>query len=309
MRNISIDCMKVILAYFVIMLHMQFLSQDFATLSFILVNGIFRLSVPLFIIISGFYFFNIKNKEIFLKWISRIGVLYIIWMLIYSPFWINSNILITLINIITGYFILWYLIGVLISGCILYLIKEKLSLIQAFIFSITIFSIGYIIQEVGNAHIFSDTIDKIINFTPITRNFFFFCLPFLYVGYLINKFSLHSKVTISFKIVLISVLLVLIESYLNYIFISKSEPLDLLLSLFIATPIIFIYFLKKEIKKFSISKYLPHFSTGLFLIHPLVIKLLKEIDNVYLFYILVLILSSILSIILVIFNKKVKYLL
>ena len=63
MRNLSLDILKIIMAFFVVFLHMHLFKEVYPSLSYVLVNGLFRLGVPTFLIISGYYFFFIAAKS------------------------------------------------------------------------------------------------------------------------------------------------------------------------------------------------------------------------------------------------------
>ncbi|WP_409574418.1 acyltransferase family protein, partial [Salmonella enterica] len=79
------------------------------TANHFLINGIFRLSVPLFLIITGYFFIRIETGKQFIKWLSRMLILYIVWSIIYLPFWLGDTKMITaIINIFNGYYALWY---------------------------------------------------------------------------------------------------------------------------------------------------------------------------------------------------------
>ena len=56
MRNLSLDYMKVLLAFFIIFIHAGLFYDFDESLSYIFVNGVFRIAVPLFFIINGYYF-------------------------------------------------------------------------------------------------------------------------------------------------------------------------------------------------------------------------------------------------------------
>lgn len=313
MRNLSIDYLKLVLAFLVVLLHLNFLSKNSPELSYVLVNGLFRLAVPLFLVITGFYFYNIDNKEKFKNWLFRIGIMYAIWMLIYSPFWFKINNLInSVVVIFFGYFVLWYLIGVLFSGTILYFLRNIRANTLLFI-ALTLYVVGYCLQQLGNLHVFTGVVDKILNWHPISRNFIFDCFTFLTLGFLIKKLNFDLKYKPSLILVLISILMVILESRLNYIYISKSEPLDHILSMLLAAPIIFLYV--KNLKIMGENKNLALFSTAIFLIHPLFILLYSFIRDHGLLQIelpvevFVITLSVISGFILVILNKKFKYIL
>lgn len=83
-RNISLDILKVFLAILVVLIHLSFLSEKVVVLSQLIINGICRLAVPVFLIISGYYFISVNSKQKALNWIKRLGMLYFIWMVLYS---------------------------------------------------------------------------------------------------------------------------------------------------------------------------------------------------------------------------------
>ncbi|MFP7657401.1 acyltransferase family protein [Chryseobacterium proteolyticum] len=108
MRNLSIDILKIVLAFFVVFLHMHLFQDTRPVLGFVLVNGVFRMAVPTFLIITGYYFYYVDNTQKLKKWLIRTFLLYLIWSLVYIPFWKKEDIF---INILFGYHHLWYLIG------------------------------------------------------------------------------------------------------------------------------------------------------------------------------------------------------
>lgn len=60
-RNLSLDFLKIVLSFFVVGLHCSFLIDVNTDAYFATVRGIFRLAVPIFLIISGYYF--LRNKR------------------------------------------------------------------------------------------------------------------------------------------------------------------------------------------------------------------------------------------------------
>ncbi|WP_143883501.1 acyltransferase family protein [Chryseobacterium binzhouense] len=303
-RNLSIDVLKIILAFFVVFLHMNFLKESNPALSYVLVNGLFRVAVPVFLIITGFYFFHIDDTKKLKKWLFRTFVLYIIWMAVYYSFWKSSeNVLLT---IIFGYHHLWYLIGTFFSGIILYLLRKSPS---AFLLSIALglFITGYIIQVLGNLHYFDKENDSLLNNYLIYRNFLFVCLPFLSIGFLIHKEKINlSQVKSSTLVVVLSCVLVIAEAYFNYNNISK-ESTDILLSLFLISPVLFLYGQEKYIK--SSSKILATLSTAIYFVHPFLMKSewFSKIESYRVLIFIVVLIPVSLGLVLI--NKRIKYLL
>lgn len=307
MRNLSLDYLKVLLSFFVVFLHTGFLYDFSSEIGYLFVNGIFRVAVPIFFIINGYYFYDIRDKFFLFKWMKRVFILYFVWTIIYLPVIIfNSNFFKIIENFLIGYFILWYLVALLIAGVSLFLLRKvsnKFLLTLAFL----LFIAGYLIQSLGNAHIYSGQIDDLLNWVPASRNFLFFALPFMVIGFIIRKidFKIKFRYNLGFFILLLMVLLS--ESYVNYIL--TSEPVDLLLSLFFLCPFVFILF--NNFIFMGKSKNIANFSTGIFLIHPYIIffiKFIYEVSNTYL-SILTIILSCLVSVFLVKLNEKIKILL
>lgn len=304
-RNLSIDILKIILALFVVFLHMNFLKETYPMMSFLLVNGVFRIAVPVFLVITGFYFFHIDTTKKLQKWLFRTFLLYAIWMLIYISYWKdNEQVWLTAIF---GYHHLWYLIGTFFSGIILfYLRNQKVILLS--VLGFLLFGIGYIIQILGNLHHLNPESDLLLNDYLLYRNFLFVCFPFLTIGFLMNKLKIDfEKYKYSYVLVIFSVLMVVAEAYFNYRMIS-SESTDILFSLIFVSPILFLYGQKNYFK--TQSKILASLSTAIYVVHPLIMKsdFYKEINSEYKILIFLLILIPV-SLLLVFLNRKLKYLL
>lgn len=308
-RNLSLDILKIILAVSVVFLHGHFLKDISSIGYFSTVEGLFRLAVPTFLIISGFYFYNVIDINKLKKWIIRLGSLYLIWMLIYSPFWLNiHNIPKTLFTLFNGYYVLWYLIGALFSGIIVYYIRNLPKNILIFLV-LFLFLMGCLIQLIGNLHVFSGIIDKAFNYNPVHRNFLLFCLPFFLIGYLINKYDIYKKIKMTLPMLLICLTLVILESNLNRIYVSPTENLDQIFSLILAAPVLFLYFKSKVLP--GKNKELSNFSTAIYLIHPMILITITQYINIgqTKTSIIVLLISFLAAFTLILLNKKLKYIL
>lgn len=309
-RNLSLDILKIVLAFFVVGLHCQFLLDININAYYATVHGIFRLSVPIFLVISGYYFYNITNIRSLKKWCFRITSLYIFWMFVYSPIWLNvSRPLLTIFTVLNGYYVLWYLIGTLISGIFVYSTRHLKTYILISTL-LLLYLTGFFIQIIGNLHILPSSLDKFFNLNYVHRNAIFMCIPFFLIGYLINRLKIDKIYNPKLYIVILVVILIVIESFLHSKYISSTEGIDQLLLLLLAAPIIFIYF--KNITINGESKELVNFSTAIFLIHPLFLFIFSK----YLLLIgqtnstfFILICSIISAFVLVFINKKIKYIL
>ncbi|MDB0115222.1 hypothetical protein CTZ05_00230 [Acinetobacter baumannii] len=309
-RNLSLDFLKIVLSFFVVGLHCSFLIDVNTDAYYATVHGLFRLGVPIFLIISGYYFFNITTKETLKSWVIRIGSLYLIWMIFYAPFWVKlTHPVYTLFTFLNGYYVLWYLSGTLISGLIVYFLRNKRT-INLILVILSLYCIGFTIQTLGNFHFLPSKLDKLFNLNFFHRNAFFMCMPFFITGFLIRKHALEQKLKIGLFTLVIALAAVMIEGVLQSRFISNTEGLDQLLTLLIAAPIVFLYF--KNITINGTSKELANFSTAIYLIHPFFILIFKHFHlnlSSVLLTAAVLLLSIISALILLIINKRIKYLL
>ncbi|WP_426104712.1 acyltransferase family protein [Massilia sp. TSP1-1-2] len=87
-RNGALDILKIILALMVVGIHASFLTEWSAVASYLTVNGLFRIAVPIFLLINGYFFFQVVVAGTALKWLKRILILYLVWMAIYLPYWL-----------------------------------------------------------------------------------------------------------------------------------------------------------------------------------------------------------------------------
>lgn len=305
-RNISLDILKVFLAILVVLIHLSFLSDKIVVLSQLIINGICRLAVPLFLIISGYYFTSVNSKQKLLDWIKRLGILYFIWMVLYSFRWVGvydrSQ---SLFAILFGYFHLWYLIGTLFSGVLLYFVKSKSWVVWSIII---FFLLGYIIQ----LFVYKDYIGENYYNIYLSRNFLFFCFPFMSMGYLIANKRINSY-SPSIWLIIVGITSVLVESYLNFKLLGTGRlvSFDLLVSSFIVSPLLFLYVKNKEVIRNT--KDIALFSTAIYLLHPIILDYIGLIDLQALPLIVqklgVFIFIFLFSFILVLLNKKIKYIL
>lgn len=309
-RNLSIDILKIFLAIIIVALHGKIFIDINEELYFYLVNGLFRVGVPIFLIITGYYFYYVKNLK---SWVRRVLILYLIWSIFYSFIWFEplsstKNILSDVMFLFFGFHHLWYLAGLLLGGVLVYLVKNKSLKLQIFL-ALSLFLSGTSIQYIGNLHIFNGIIDKIINIYYFHRNFLTLCFPLLMIGFWINKYNIKDKINNISILVSVSLVILFLEVYLNYNFISKSESLDQLYSLIIVCPLIFIAFLKMNMM--GKSKEIALFSTGIYLIHPLIQFIISkhtQVNSIYNFLI-TLILNIIISKLIIMLNKKIGYIL
>lgn len=301
----------------VVGLHAGFLA-DFTSLGqYLTVNGLFRIAVPVFFIINGFYFYPILKNGKETAWLKKTAILYIAWMAFYSYFWFYipdlslSGIAKFTAHLIIGYHHLWYIAGMLGAG-LLIIIMQRFSTIFLIISTVFLFLIGVSIQYIGNYHYLENSIfDEIFNFHWSHRNTILFSYPFFCTGYLINKLSIHEKISSQTAMLLgaLGIFLLLIESYANYYQHGRDGGFDNYLSLLFVCPFIFLTFIKSHIS--GKSKEIALYSSAIYFIHSFFLSVFRkftDIESTQL-TILTIIISAIASYFIIKINAKVKFIL
>ncbi len=183
-RNIALDILKLSMAFMVVGLHSSFLS-DFTTVGgYLAGQGIFRIAVPVFLLINGFYFYHVLSKNNQFNWLKRVFILYVVWMMFYAYSWFYvpevslASVVGLAMNFIIGHHHLWYISGMLGAALIL-LLLHRCSSVLLIISILVSFFVGVGIQYLGNYHYFQEgVLDNIFNLEWVHRNMLFFSYPF-----------------------------------------------------------------------------------------------------------------------------------
>lgn len=280
-RNLSVDILKFVMAFFVVALHFSFLSDINKNIAFFLNQGLFRVAVPMFLLINGYYFERITTKGNYIKWLKRIIFLYAFWTIIYSYYWLKLDIYHIVQSIFYGYFHLWYISGIICASLIIYKLRNC-NVRTLFIIAFLFYMIGCTLQYLSSYTIitlFKEFKNSSSEGLPsfLYRNFLLVCMPFMLLGLIIKKLELRHY---SFKkidfFLLISILMLMLEVSFN-LFFSVIKNFDILYSLFVVCPLLFIKI--KQIKMSSNSKLIGLLSSSIYFIHPLIYFILVEISN------------------------------
>lgn len=227
-KTASFDIAKFICAFLVIMIHTFPLSGIWENGNTILVSYVARIAVPLFFVISSYFFFQHQDENHIKTFMKRLGKIYIIWSLIYLPFfiWYQKDYLsfITIIKWFFNFFIngsyyhLWFIPALIFAMYIVNLLRKHFNLKQMITISLVLYFIGYL----GNIHmeylldhpLLSIVWDPYIEIFNTTRNGLFFGIPFVTMGYLCasQPYQNHPKDTRFF--LLSSICIYVIELWL-----------------------------------------------------------------------------------------------
>jgi len=310
LRNATLDLLKLVMAILVVMAHCGFL-YDWTPLSgYLVLNGIARLTVPVFFMINGFYFKINTDKSTFKKWLKRVALLYIFWMLFYSFLWVKHHPDHLIFTLLFGWHHLWYIISLLFSGLLLYSLR-KWKLSTLLILGLTLFLLGTSFQYISKYELLYKI--PFLQKSFIYKNFLFFGFPFFTLGYLIRqrKKSFEISKKILYLSFIISFILLLGESYFNYTHTKPLRGFDLMFSQLLVCPILLLCANKNIITSNINGKKVALYSSAIYFIHTIPMLYLQTWFKYqsYLLSISTILISIILSYFLIKINNKVKIIL
>ncbi|WP_165020816.1 acyltransferase family protein [Dysgonomonas sp. ZJ279] len=295
-RNLRLDYFKLILSILIITIHTQPLFDNSSIAGWLISNGISRIAVPCFFIASGYFIRSkLEDNRKMKKYILHLIIVYLIWSLIYLPTYISEiepRSLITFTFI--GYYHLWFL-PALISGSILLFVLKRYIKNDNILMSIAVilFIAGYVLGYVQADY-------------RLVCNGLIFGFPFITIGYYLRNRKIAEKVNTYqlYSLVAISIIFLLIESYIAY---RSQSYYNLFLSLIVLCPALFLSVIKGSKDKLATDS-IGKLSAGIFYIHILVITQLIPLSTTNNFYKLpfIVAISILISTFILLINKRLK---
>lgn len=276
-KNIySLNSLKLTLSIMVVFIHTRIFLDNSVLLDTFTSNGFFRIAVPVFFIMNGYFLPSTKNS--FKKWLIKSTCIYLSLTALYAFFWLDYSTLTTSIKtiahaLLAGYSHLWYIQAMIIAGLIIFYFKNSTPLL---IISVCFFLFGFFIQiYTSYQHAINPDLPQRYS---IYRNAFTIGLPFMLIGYLFRTKWIHTPQKTTIIICLFSAILLGIEVFINYAkftsnqSLSKSISFDIYLSLIMLCSAIFLLFKNME-SGIKINKNIPNY---IYFFHPIPILLLNK---------------------------------
>lgn len=316
-RSISLDWLKLVMAVMVIGLHAGFLGEVSALGEYLTVHGLFRIAVPIFLIINGFYFFPVLQKGKQWLWLKRVLILYLVWMAIYSPFWLQfaDFSLLTLakntFRFLIGYHHLWYISGMLGAALLMVYLGKFSSRTLMLVIALT-YAGGVAIQYLGNYHVFEGSVlDKLFNFNWVHRNFLLLSLPFFALGFLLNKHNILQRLSAGqWQMAAVAGLaLLILESWSNFSNPQHEGAFDNFALLIVVCPAVFLWCMSLRIQ--GDSKQVALYSSAIYFVHSGMLSVLKLVTALSpsMLTLATLMLSVVVSAAVIKINSRLKFIL
>lgn len=321
-----IDIMRLISAILVISIHTYPFSQISIELDFIMTHIIGRIAVPFFFITTAFFLFQegLPSFQKLKKVISQLLLIYIISILIYIPIQIYNHSLfqssfeIVKDVIIDGTFYhLWYLPASILGIIIVYGLIKYIGIQKSFFIVLLLYIIGLGGDSYYQLSIqvpFLKTIyDFIFQYCDYTRNGLFFAPMFIWLGAFIRYKDFH---IIKKRVYIIGILCLLLMSLEIIILHHYQIPRHDAMTLFLPITMSFFYILliSYQGQRYPLCKDL---SLYVYILHPLMIIVTRMIgkivhlekyfiQNAFIHFLIVTILSFGFSYLLIFIQKGVK---
>ena len=268
-RNFGIDALRVVLALMVVGLHAGAFREAHPFESHMLVNGLFRVAVPGFFAINGYYIFEaFESSHRFADWLKKIAALYAFWMLVYLPLYFPHKglsvdaVMNFAAQLLFGYQHLWYVAALGCAGASLYLVRHASALSLLGIAG-ALFMLGVLAQYLVYYN------DLLIPYWAY-RNFLFFGFPIVTVVFVMRRGKIMVRPTVITRALLLLGLCGLaLESFLASR-VSIPRGFDLYLSLMLVAPLLLVE--ARAIKwPINVKEHLSKLSSALYFMHPILI--------------------------------------
>lgn len=276
-RAAGVDALRIALAVLVIFLHGHIFADIDRRASYLMEQGLCRIAVPCFFVISGFYLEQTEPRR-FGGWLRHVLWLYLLWMTLYAGFWWIDPLVAPLAfvtKLAFGYYHLWFLVALACGGSLLFQLRDLPERRLAGLAAVCAI-IGVALQYLGNYRVFGGSIDAWLNRADMVRNFLFFGFPFLTIGFLLARHEKEVPMTGRETGLMLGVGLfaLLLESGLNLRLVGRKEPFDILLSLYLAAPALFLA--ARRVRIGGSGKAMALLATGVYLCHLAVLKSLNQ---------------------------------
>ncbi len=269
-RSRSVDLLKLCMALFVVGIHSNPLSDVSRLLVWLSGDGLYRVAVPVFLVINGYYFQAFRGTGKTLPYLRRMIGLYVLWMALYLPlYWqvlAHSDLLTSLRLLLLGWWHLWYLSGLVLAAAIAALVGRWSTRHLLILIALT-FAAGVAVQYAQAFGLLKGKIPVLGSAVHLHRNGLFLCLPFFLTGLLIRRHDLPARLDPRQVRWAAGggVALVIAESAALHAFAPAGWALDNMIFIGLASPALVI--LAVQGKGQGTGKTLGYMSSGIYFLH------------------------------------------
>lgn len=287
-RNFTIDYFRLLMTFLIVALHSSPFLEYNAIISYFPSQVLSRIGVPFFASVAGYYFFK-DYKCNYKKTALKYFIKYSFWSVIYFIFikiFLNQDfsVIKSLVTyFFTGYYHLWYMLAIIYTIALLWIISKIPNAIKFFFYFTFVFlTLGIMMFGYGNIFlklpIFRNTLGILNAKVNMQTEWLFSIVPFFMIGYALqykSKFIdwLYFKCDIFLAI--FSVIYVF-EIFALEIFNLKSST-TLCLSTYPLVFFIMLFSLKhSQIGNITLAKYTSGIASFIYFSHIIFVLLLQK---------------------------------
>ncbi len=262
-RNLGLDVLRLALALAVIGLHTGVLADVDPQWNYLLVSGLFRIAVPIFLVINGYYLFDTFKADGYRAWLRRTAGLYAFWSVVYLPFYArhalssSSAFADFALNFIPGYWHLWYVAALMPAAALLHALRGRSSG--------TLLALAAALYLVGCSLQWETLYGPRELSNLLYRSFLLDALPFLIAGYVIRREDFQPSLPACLAAVAAGIAGLLAESLACRAWSPRSGQVDLLASLALLAPALFLAV--RHVKATTRRSQFARLSSSIYFVH------------------------------------------
>ena len=194
-RNLSVDALRLFLALLVVTIHANFAKESHPVAGYVVTTYLARVAVPLFFMISGYYFFHVLQRDRARPWLLHALKLYLVWTAAYLPLvWIAhpdytpaQTVQSMLTRLLIADWFLWFVHALPLVGLLTLWLRDRRPVPMLWTLA-ALYLVAVVLQYLATYDAWAGTPHAAwAEQIPVYRNFLFVGLPFFYLGYLIAR--------------------------------------------------------------------------------------------------------------------------
>lgn len=320
----NLDVLKYIASILIIIFHLSIYTKLKLQTDFLFMDILARLAVPLFFMIAGYFISQNENKgpDYIKSYLKELFKTYLFWSIIYLPLGLKYIIdlkiawyliplaLVIGFSYIGIYYHLWYFPALFLAIILLFKWKKKFSLKSLLFVSFLLLLLGSSESYFGYFNSFWQNIFETFYFSIFytTRNFLFFGLFYLTLGYYLQKKN-YKWTKDKEKYLLLSSCIFIFDCMVSQMHHGLDSNILATTPFLVTFLFLKIIYFKKLLVNFDKRK-LRAYSKYYFLVHPLVLEsffYFNRCQNLFFIILMCLLLTHLLTLIcLKIKNLSVK---
>ncbi|MDX1781283.1 MAG: acyltransferase family protein [Thalassovita sp.] len=240
-RNGGLDIIRLALACMVVLAHSSFFLIIGPDAHFFFLNGVARIIVPFFFVMSG-YFFEAQTRNGIWPWARRVLSFYLIWTLLYLPIILifeDFSLLRLGFYTIFGYAHLWFLPALLGGGLVFHLLRN-IGNRRLIVLAVLLVAAGAALQYYENmtydmAHLAYRRVHE-----AESRNFLFLGFPYVAIGVVIRRtgFAEGKIKTRDWGLVGVGIAALIGEVGFNFVFMPAEGIYEIVFSSLLVAPMV-----------------------------------------------------------------------